>query len=373
MVQYIPNTDPWSTLGALLGQGITQGFSEQRQAQQQASALNELGLPAWVSTLSPQIQAEVVKNQLSKQQLQELLAPSTQPSQDVVAAGEITEQITPSGQQKPSSRLQQLSDEQLVALSGMGGGTSQIAKAELDRRSKVEEREFKTKERLKEQGYKEVQDIYKELNQKRSKLDDLKLLSETLEDSIQKGNLGFFSLNKLADFTGIDALRSPRGAAFNSAVKEYFTADLSGISARGLNQFIEKVLLKSLPQIGQSREANQAVLDILKTRNDLIEKELDTYDQVRDEFEEKGISDRKVPAEVAKRMQVFARDAREDLKKKIENLEKPASKAKKFKSMPDASRFQGKTGRDTATGKQFRSQEVSPGKWEWVEIEAIEE
>jgi len=180
MVQYIPNTDPWSTLGALLGQGITQGFSEQRQAQQQASALNELGLPAWVSTLSPQIQAEVVKNQLSKQQLQELLAPSTQPSQDVVAAGEITEQITPSGQQKPSSRLQQLSDEQLVALSGMGGGTSQIAKAELDRRSKVEEREFKTKERLKEQGYKEVQDIYKELNQKRSKLDDLKLLSEPL-------------------------------------------------------------------------------------------------------------------------------------------------------------------------------------------------
>jgi hypothetical protein len=91
---------------------------------------------------------------------------------------------------------------------------------------------------------------------------------QNMMDAVEQGNLSFFSPDSLADLTGIEAFRTPEGAGFKTAGKEFFLGSLKRAGARP-NQWIEAQIADMLPKIGRSPEANLSVTEALKTEMDI--------------------------------------------------------------------------------------------------------
>lgn len=139
----------------------------------------------------------------------------------------------------------------------------------------------------KERGYKESEPTR---SRGRELLEDLPYKEnalQTMKQSIESGNIGMLSLDNLAEMTGIEGLRSPEGATFKTASKEFFLGNLSRVGSRGLNQMMERVVLEMSPLIGRSTEANLAVTEILGAENDVTRKEAELIHQIGQDYKEK--------------------------------------------------------------------------------------
>jgi hypothetical protein len=82
-------------------------------------------------------------------------------------------------------------------------------------------------------------------------------------NAIEAGDLSFFSKDKLADITGIDAFRTAKGAQLITASKENLLSNMSRTSARAQNLWFEQRLNSMFPKIGQSDEANLTIQEML--------------------------------------------------------------------------------------------------------------
>lgn len=89
------------------------------------------------------------------------------------------------------------------------------------------------------------------------------------KEAVKSGKLDFWSLNNLADVTGIDWLRDPNGAMFKTASKEFLFGNLERVSAKGLNQWLEKQALDAQAKIGQDMASNLIVLRTQENEADL--------------------------------------------------------------------------------------------------------
>lgn len=142
-----------------------------------------------------------------------------------------------------------------------------------------------------------------------------------MEESIKSGNLGAFSLDNLAEITGIEAFRSPEGAAFKTQSKEYFLGNLSRVGSKGLNQMMEKVILQMSPLIGRSNEANLAVSEILHAENDVTRKEVELTNRIATEYKEKyGHFPDNLSERVMDELRPFAIQRQKDTLKKIDEI-----------------------------------------------------
>lgn len=142
-----------------------------------------------------------------------------------------------------------------------------------------------------------------------------------MEDAISSGNLGFFTLDNLAELTGLEGLRSPEGATFKTASKEFFLGNLSRVGSRGLNQMMEKVVLEMAPLIGRKTEANLAVAEILGVENDVSRKEAELINEIGEEFKEKhGYYPSNISYKVYKELRPFAEKRQKEALKKIEKI-----------------------------------------------------
>lgn len=83
-------------------------------------------------------------------------------------------------------------------------------------------------------------------------------------NALEEGDLGFFSLDNLANRTGIDAFRSAKGAQLVAAGKENLISNISRVSARAQNQWAEQQFANAFPKIGQSLEANLTVQEMIE-------------------------------------------------------------------------------------------------------------
>lgn len=163
--------------------------------------------------------------------------------------------------------LQNATEEQLVSLMTMDE-YKESAKQELKNRQeratisqKELERQTKRNEDISTPIRKEADALSSEINLQQG-------ASDLMEYAIADKDLSFFSLDNIADKTGIDALRSPGGALFKTAGKEYFLGSLSRAGARP-NQWIEQQIMQMLPKIGNSVEANLSVHRALQNELDI--------------------------------------------------------------------------------------------------------
>jgi hypothetical protein len=201
-------------------------------------------------------------------------------------------------------------------------GEHELARLETERaKSEVKISEARRKERS-ERNFSLAKPSFEKANQILSELPQKEMALNNMKDAIESGDLGFFSLDNLADLTGIKGLRTPKGAEFKTASKEFFLGNLSRVGSKGLNQWMEKVVSEMAPQIGQSKEANLAMSEILQAENDVARKEAELTSQIADEYENRtGEIPRNLASLVEKELTPYAIRRQEETKRRIEELQ----------------------------------------------------
>lgn len=106
-------------------------------------------------------------------------------------------------------------------------------------------------------------------------------------DAIQTDNLSFFSKDKLANITGFEAFRSAKGAQLNTAAKENLLSNMSRVSSRAQNMWFEQRLNSMFPQIGNSREANLTIQEMLEGEVALDKAYIGEFDRLSTQDREK--------------------------------------------------------------------------------------
>lgn len=143
----------------------------------------------------------------------------------------------------------------------------------------------------------------------------------TMKNSISSGNLGMLSLDNLAEISGIEGLRSPEGAAFKTASKEFFLGNLSRVGSRGLNQMMERVVLEMAPLIGRSPQANLAVTEIMDAETDVTRKEAELINDIGQSYKEKyGHYPEDLSHRVYKELRPYATQRQKDALDKIDEI-----------------------------------------------------
>lgn len=192
--------------------------------------------------------------------------------------------------------------------------------------SRLETEKAKTGQKLKAQGRSEAFTLAKPILEKvEPLLSDVRAKESALdymEDALSSGKLGAASLDALAELTGIEALRSPEGARFKTASKEFFLGNLSRVGAKGLNQMMERVVMEMSPLIGRKTEANLSVLEVLKAENDVARREAELIPEIAHSYREKhGQYPEDLSSRVDKELRPYAQQRQKEALSKIEKIQ----------------------------------------------------
>ena len=121
------------------------------------------------------------------------------------------------------------------------------------------------------------------------KLPTLELVLNMAEQAVSSGEVSQLSRANLAKRLGIKELNSPEGAALDFAVKQYLIHNISDVSAKGLNMFLEKVALSSFAQTGESEENNLIKLMASRVELQLAKAKTEAYqEQLKEDLEKYG-------------------------------------------------------------------------------------
>lgn len=194
--------------------------------------------------------------------------------------------VTPN--KAPLSVFRKLTDDQLVVASGAPDKeVSEPAKQELKRRDeerKIDQRKqsdvFKSDLSRSEKVLERADQIAEQIPQKKTAVNLMK-------DAVANRNLSYFSPDNLAEITGIEGFRSPEGAIFKTAGKEYFLGNIARAGARP-NQWIEQQIADMMAKIGRSPEANFSVLRALENELDLDEARVRITQDISDRLRSEG-------------------------------------------------------------------------------------
>lgn len=169
----------------------------------------------------------------------------------------------------PESVFRRFSDDQLVVLTGAPDReVSEPANAEMKRREEDRKIVQKEKEGWTKFGMERAKKVLDKTEEIAQSLPLKETALKMMKEAITSKNLGFWSKDNLAEITGFEGLRSPEGAIFKTAGKEYFLGNISRAGARP-NQWIEQQISDMMQKIGRSTEANLSVSRALENEMDL--------------------------------------------------------------------------------------------------------
>jgi len=248
--------------------------------------------------------------------------------------------------------------EQLTKLAGFKGKEGpigvkgNIAQAELDRMEKEEKKEQDLKklarkefegERSFHTGYSKK--IEEQADQMRESIPKKGMALDFSRNSVESGDVSYFSPDKLADATGVDLFRTAKGAQLLTAGKENLLSNMSKVGAKAQNIWFEQRLNSMFPKIGQSKEANLTTQEMLEGELAMDKAYLDAFDRLVEEDEAKYGYTRK---DIQKRAQQEADPIQRQILKRssyrMKELEEQEMGLDKLKN---------KVGKDTPKGTPF--------------------
>lgn len=142
-------------------------------------------------------------------------------------------------------------------------------------------------------AFEENKPYYENLNKKRTELPSQQATLLSIRDNlINSGG----KIEKLRNFISTyapadaqDFIKSANAQQLASFVKDYFVADLKGLPGGSkLNQLIEKNLLSALQSPGKTEESNQKITEFQQFKQDVIEKELEISDRLKNKYLKAG-------------------------------------------------------------------------------------
>lgn len=302
-MQIIPTAQTFgSQLGSNLGQGLGSGFAQQMQRGLEARQAQKQNFQ---QQLQDEQGYEIVKNNFGEKFADIWkTAPQGGKTELLKAALEmkqrglnIEEMI--GGMQGPGEVVETFQVEEEPSLKN------------LTQKEKVKERRA-----LREEAGKVIAPLQKEMNEMRKNIPLQEKAIADIEESIPDvGAMDYF-----AELTGLEPLRTEKGARLKTALKDFFLTDLSRAGARP-NQWIEQQLADALPKIGRSFEANQTVAAGMKFKVDLAKERLEIYDELSEQDEEKyGYIRKDIDKRVYRRMKSYVEERQKELKKEIEDI-----------------------------------------------------
>jgi len=221
--------------------------------------------------------------------------------------GEFEGTIYDSKEGKTSS----FSDQQLDALASSGVKELQsIAERATDQR-KENRRQFESDRKFHTEQNKDSQ---KKFEASGEALPLKKSALVASRNAIESGDVGPFSFNAIADAIGGitgDAIRTASGAALNFAGKENLIANITRVSARAQNKFLEQQISLAFPKTGQSKESNLTVQTLLEQDYLMAQAYHDEYARIAQEdinkygFTRQGLAQRAREASKVKEDQII--------------------------------------------------------------------
>lgn len=265
--------------------------------------------------------AESRVEEMKTRQLQKLLG-SLAPSADrSPGLPQVSVEAPRAAIQEPSDRIEEpsgpppeLSDEDILKVYLTNPKLGKILQAQKENRQKQTAARAKREFEIAKPILKRAGERGEIITQKESAL-------SLMENAIQEENLGFMSLDNLAKITGVEGFRSPKGAQFTSASKEYFLGSLKRAGSRP-NQWIEQQIQKMLPLIGQSRAANQTVIETLKTELEVEKEQLRIIRRLAREDENKwGYVKGDIGERAREDLTTFSDKAQKDLEVRLRSID----------------------------------------------------
>ncbi len=127
----------------------------------------------------------------------------------------------------------------------------------------------------------------KTIDEKREALKSKDLSLDTIGNALSTGSR--FTMDWLANKTGLNMLATPEGRQLNAATKNFFMGDLEKISSGGTrgNQFLERLLSDALQKAGNDPRANWIIYEIQKANRDIDENYIENSSKVADALEKK--------------------------------------------------------------------------------------
>ena len=133
-----------------------------------------------------------------------------------------------------------------------------------------------------------------------------------LEDAVQNMS-GGLTLDYLADVTGNPLLRSAKGAQFKSATKEFLLGNISRVGARP-NQWIEQQIAQMMPNIGNSKEANETLIAASRADLKVEQRRLELVGELEDKYlKDLGY----VPDTLAREVNALVKPYAEEVQKRL--------------------------------------------------------
>ena len=161
--------------------------------------------------------------------------------------------------QKPTGQERKLlQDWEKQKKSDMRANISMLQKQQAN--SLLERRTIASEYKVAREGEQKNVNNYIESSQKQyTELPYQKGLLNMAEQSLKSGKFGLLSPDNIANYTHIDAFRTPEGEGFRTAIKDYFLTDIRSAGARP-NMFIEKMLADILPTVGKTKRSEYGMV-----------------------------------------------------------------------------------------------------------------
>jgi hypothetical protein len=134
-----------------------------------------------------------------------------------------------------------------------------------------------------------AKDVVKESEGIRTSLPKKLMSLKLSRDAVESDKVSTFSPNFLAELTGFDVFRNAKGAQLVTAAKENLLSNMSRVTGRAQNMWFEQRLNSMFPKIGQSKEANLTVQEMLEGEAEMDQAYLKEFDRLAEEDKaEKG-------------------------------------------------------------------------------------
>jgi len=246
---------------------------------------------------------------------------------------EVTQAISKIVQENPNATSDELALKLDEAGVPRGHSNSYIEnrRKKEDRESTINQKKFES-----ERSYQSQRAIpyVKKLDEQRESLQEKDQALSLMKNSLEEGNLEFFSRDNFANFLGQygEGLRTAKGAQLITAQKEFLLGNIARAGARP-NMYIEKQISNMLPKIGRSDEANFGVVEAFQAQQDLQKKKMEISDELIDKFEKDlGYIPGNISSQVDKMIKPYADQIQKKLAYNLRNIQENEMGEKELKS-----------------------------------------
>ncbi len=233
-------------------------------------------------------------------------------------------------QQQEGFNAANLSDEDIARATSIDPNLGRALGHQKDVALREQTEDRKLKFKTKESGHNRALKTLDKVDALGQEIPLLESSVNAMEDAIVNGDQSFWSLDNLAEMTGLELFRTAKGGQFKTAAKTYFINDLKTSGARP-NQFIEKQLADALAKVGRSQEANQTVVESFKFSNDLKKKYHETARDLEKFYDEHndGILPSSFSRKIEDQMKDYVEMRQESYEKKLAELAAQEKKKEK--------------------------------------------